>query len=340
MVSIVIDSNILKSGNKDYTTVHFLSKLEEITREIESNDFYLDIKILIPKIVIDELFMHQLSGYNEWINKIKGLKLSHNEIEIIDNYKDYLDIKYNEAINGFSKSNLKCEVIPYPNYIVLPQIINRAINKKAPFEGAERNSDKGFKDVILWESLLEYKRNHMMETIILYSSDKRICSNTLLQEFSSLFRDEIYLLNRTKDNENDSLYSKLSELFNKKYQRSFAEEIKVRLLKLITNDLVSLYFEGDILNEDDGKYICTSVCIDDKNITDIEDSITDGKIKFQVHTLISINARSEDNANTTLFTKTDCDLFIDYLFHNDIFYLKQIESTNGTIEFTDDGELL
>lgn len=340
MVSIIIDTNILKSGNKDFTTVHFLSKLEDITREIESNDFYQDIKILIPQIVIDELYMHQLSGYNEWISKIQGLKLSYNEIEIIDDYKTFLDVKFKEVINSFNTSNLICEVIPYPNHIILPQIINRAINKKAPFEGTDKNSDKGFKDVILWESLLEYKRNHPMETIILYSSDKRICDNSLLQEFTNLFRDNIHLLNRTKDNENTLLYNKLSDLFNKKYKRSFAEEIKIRLLELISGDLPSIYFEGEIINEHDGKYICTSTTIEDKNITNIEDSVTDGKIKFQVHTLISINAKSDENVNTTLYTKADCDFYVDYLLHDDIFYLKKIDSNIGTVDFIDDGVLL
>ena len=48
MISVVLDTNLLKSGSTDFTVVHFVNKLNDIIGEIESNDLYDKVQILIP----------------------------------------------------------------------------------------------------------------------------------------------------------------------------------------------------------------------------------------------------------------------------------------------------
>ncbi len=334
MVGIIIDTNILNSGSRDFTIAQFSTKLDDIIREIESNDNYQDIKILLPQIVIEELLTHQIYKYTEWIFKIQGLKLSNDNIKTFDDYDTHLRDLFDKTILNMQHSTLKCEVVPYPNNIVLPQIIKRALHKRAPFEGLEKNSDKGFKDVILWESLLEYKRLHSLDIIILYSNDKRICDNSLAIEYKELFKDDVYLLNRIKENDDSLLYSKLSELFNQPYNNSFSEQIKNRLLDVVSNDNISPLFEGDSLHEDNYIYKCDYIRIEDKSIVNIEDSIVDKKIKFKVNIQMQVNARNE---NSSIFTSANCNLHIEYSFPNDTFYLKESDSIFGYSEYIKEG---
>lgn len=59
------------------------------------------------------------------------------------------------------------------SYNSLQNIIKRSLERRAPFEGGKgQKSDKGFKDVILWESNI---KDNKLDTILLFSADKRIC---------------------------------------------------------------------------------------------------------------------------------------------------------------------
>ena len=61
--------------------------------------------------------------------------------------------------------------LPIPNNKCFTRIVERAFEKKAPFEGKEKNSDKGFKDVLIWESILELVEINPKSEIIFYSQD-------------------------------------------------------------------------------------------------------------------------------------------------------------------------
>ena len=58
----------------------------------------------------------------------------------------------------------------------------------------EKESDKGFKDALIWESLKEYKKKNVKDTIVLYSKDKRIV-DIFLQHLHNQFRLHLKLSN-------------------------------------------------------------------------------------------------------------------------------------------------
>ena len=64
-------------------------------------------------------------------------------------------------------------------------IIDRAFSKRPPFEGKDKKSDKGFKDALLWESILEFALNQPKSKIIYYSKDNAF-GEFLLREFSEV----------------------------------------------------------------------------------------------------------------------------------------------------------
>lgn len=77
-------------------------------------------------------------------------------------------VEYKEEI---TKGLNKVIEIPVASNNRFESIINRAFSKLPPFEGKEKRSDKGFKDALLWESVLEFALKHPKSKIIYYSKD-------------------------------------------------------------------------------------------------------------------------------------------------------------------------
>ena len=65
MIDVFIDTNILHSRNEQLDKALFVEKLKEIIGEIEINDIYTEIKILLPRMVLNELY--QSLRWKLWI---------------------------------------------------------------------------------------------------------------------------------------------------------------------------------------------------------------------------------------------------------------------------------
>lgn len=70
--------------------------------------------------------------------------------------------------------------------------------KSPHFEGIDKKSDKGFKDALIWESILEFKAKCSEYEVILYSRDG-LFNDVLAEEYNYLFRDDLILLNKEVD---------------------------------------------------------------------------------------------------------------------------------------------
>lgn len=339
MVGIVIDTNIINSGSNNFMIAQFSSKLDDIIRALESTDNYQDIKILLPQIVVQELYQHQLSNYQKRVDALKGLKIPGLDYTQENDYPAMLTRCFDETIANLTSRTLQTEIIDYPKDSVLPNIIERALLKQAPFEGEDKVSDKGFKDVILWESILEYKRQHHNDTLILFTSDTRLCCSSLENEYQTLFHDNIYLLQQTKNNDYSILYDKVSTLLESKTtnQRNFDEENKQRLLELLNTDNISYLFEDLPIETDEGTLICSRVDLKNKSIANITDLPDENKIKYIVNLELSVDAKSEDGE---CYWEDSAELTIDYYFENDTFYLQQMCGLDYYWEYKEKGLML
>lgn len=331
MISIVLDTNILFSNGTDFTKAQFYDKVDEVIGELESNDLYDEIQILIPQIVIDELFVQQMDKYNESINKIRNLKLPNVTIGYLDDYEKFLRNLFSEAIKLLSNGQVRFKIIDYPQDIALPYIISRAIRKGAPFEGKEKASDKGFKDVILWESLLLYKQQHATDTMILFSKDERICHESLCDEYRGRFRDDVHLIRRKNENDNKVLYDKISELTNKKITLTFSDQLNQQLLDLITNDSVGYLFE----NEKENRFID----IFNKSIKSIDDVIDENqRIRFVVEIEFEDLSRKNSEESYSLAPSKQLigEFNFEYSFEDNKFYLRSNDGPFGYCEYISD----
>lgn len=101
---------------------------------------------------------------------------------MFDDYPVYIAKKI-QAYKAEISSGLNTIIeLPLPSDSRFKGIVQRAFDKKPPFGGKEKNSDKGFKDVLLWESILEFTLLHSNANILFYTKDNGF-KETLIHEF-------------------------------------------------------------------------------------------------------------------------------------------------------------
>ncbi len=200
LIKIVVDTNICHSGeNKnDFSRFSFGMKINTLKMWISYLDLVDKVRIVFPEIVIKELKRQKIDLYKRKKEEILNYKKENvfPDIKIIFDVDEEFDYeKYLEdVINSEFEENVHIEnSMSCPLY--LDKIIQRAVDKKPPFEGVEKKSDKGFKDAVIWESLLEYKEKNKEYTLVVYTNDKRF-NDELLNEYREKFDDELLFFDK------------------------------------------------------------------------------------------------------------------------------------------------
>lgn len=138
----------------------------------------------ITESVFHEIIQQRINDYNDTKAELEKISRKLNiKVDIKDNIdfeselKDYLD--------GFC-----IQILPHPDNEIFPKIIQRALQKRLPFKpiGEGKNqkaSDKGFKDVLLWESILNYnlEKERIGKVFLLTANEKDFPERYLLEEW-------------------------------------------------------------------------------------------------------------------------------------------------------------
>lgn len=137
-------------------------------------------ELYIPDVVLDELVQKDISSINK-INKLIDDRRIFKDIiqiksineELVDIIRLYYSNLFNDRIIKFSSVNIN-------------KIYERSLLKKPPFSTAKGASDKGFKDSLIWLSILEDSYNDYNQVILL-TSDNGFLDNRkdLQKEFFS-----------------------------------------------------------------------------------------------------------------------------------------------------------
>ena len=340
MICVFLDTNILHSKSTDFTKARFAEKLEELIGEIEVNDLYAYVKLVIPQLVISELRKQQIDDCSDTVKDLRKTKVTSQVIELPQNYEETCDKVFNDTLDGLRNGTVKVDVAPYPPDEALQGIIRRAISKNPPFEAKEKESDKGFKDALIWESLLEYKKQHSKDVFVLYSKDKRITDSFLAKEFKELFGEEIHMVFRENQNSHKKLLDKLRELSDVEEERAtFSQQLKDRLISLI-QAMPSVYFaEPDKAYEVDGEQIRVDDC--SINSITITDEIEDHEDIITFYLTLNIAYDFRDVYGGFGNMDLDCKVIVNYSLSEDKFYYQGNEDPEGVFwEFDGLGEEL
>lgn len=205
---LIFDTNVLfQSYEKkaDFTSFSFNATYGNVVDMINRLDIYNQVTLAIPSVVWHEMEKQIIEKHDELLisYKLTITKKLFPEYSIVENP----GIDYPQYIKKQIK-NYECEISNGINKVIeLPvaskgrfeSIVNRAFNKLPPFEGKDKKSDKGFKDALLWESILEFASNHSNSRIIYYSKDNAF-GEFLLKEFTEFETNSVLSICK---NEND-----------------------------------------------------------------------------------------------------------------------------------------
>lgn len=198
-VKVVVDTNIIYSRKmeEEFCDIIWGPKLINLENWIATHVGEDIIKIVFPELVIQEVQKQYMDNYQNEKNKIlrymgknsfPDIKIRF-EVEEEFDFKKYIGQQIDQTIEKdiFAERGME---LP----LDASSLIERAINKRKPFCGENKKSDKGFKDAVLWESIVDYKKNNSYCTLILYTSDRGF-SEELVKEYEDLFGEKIFIAN-------------------------------------------------------------------------------------------------------------------------------------------------
>ena len=339
MICVFLDTNILHSKSTDFTKARFAEKLDELIGEIEVSDLYTYVKHIIPQLVISELRKQQIDDCSDTVKDLRKTKVTSQVIELPKNYEETCDKVFNDTLDILHAGNVKVDIAPYPPNEVLQGLIQRVISKLPPFEGKDKESDKGFKDALIWESLLDYKKKQLKDVFVLYSKDKRITDSFLAKEYKELFKEDIHMIFREDPNSHKKLLDKIRVLSDVEEElATFSQELRDRLVGLIKNISWVYLAEPDKSYElEDEEITVNDCCVTGVSITD---EVDDGDITTFYLTLnVSYDYRDIYGGCGTM--EADCNAIVNYSLSADKFYFQGTEGPDGILyEFDGLGEEL
>lgn len=174
--TVVPDSCCLFTPNNSQIVSHSFT---ELFRELKSK---CDVQLAIPRIVVDELLSQKLFQSEKFLEKaVSNLrqiaKLTNSELlelPTINELRQKLKQRFDDWIGA-----LYAVVVDVPKDIDWPALIDNAVWRRPPFSPrteAEQNSEKGFKDALILETLLAFQKDAQDREIVF------VCADALLSE--------------------------------------------------------------------------------------------------------------------------------------------------------------
>jgi len=169
---IIFDTNIVFCNEENQLDKIFNSSLKEIFDLLDQNKV-VDVTLFIPQLVLDERIAQRLSNIREQVEKmnlslknLKSLGKMNTKRDVFE--KDRFLKKLNRnALKAIKKHKIK--IIPTTR-VDQKILIQRALQRIAPFY-ARGKKDNGFKDTLIWLSLLEDVRKTQGCNYILFTND-------------------------------------------------------------------------------------------------------------------------------------------------------------------------
>lgn len=140
-------------------------------------------KYYITEGVFGEIIQQRKEEFRKTINELeKILKKLNIEMDLPS------EPDFEKELKNYLE-NYSIQILPHVKNEIFPRIINRAINKTLPFKqvgkDGEKGTDKGFKDVLIWETLLEfnYEEQRIGKVFLITANIKDFPISELLPEW-------------------------------------------------------------------------------------------------------------------------------------------------------------
>jgi len=159
-MKIVFDTNIFVRTNFDLESPHLQFIFETIDTGLE---------LIMLQIVLDETIQKYREKVEQKAGALNKLIDDLERLGSLSKMQKFKKAKQDKMILSFAsqlKKKFADKIQPYPE-TSNAKIVERLLKKKPPFHG-----DKGYKDTVIWESLLEMHRTTPAEVIYFITNDK------------------------------------------------------------------------------------------------------------------------------------------------------------------------
>ena len=219
---IIFDTNKLRAtkdgavsyGNFNFSSDFFMMKSKIIEKGLKDH-----IVIAIPEIALKELIQQKVESFNEDNSSLKQI------LNRLSQIPDLVLPSFNFTISEAEiKSRLEkdlsktlekndCTIIKLPEdklHIIMKRITKRAIERIQPFYKNRGSKDSGFKDNLIWETILNFKEISNYDKIYFLTEDYDFYGKECKNEFENEFGKTIEI-----NSSINYLESEINEIYNK-----------------------------------------------------------------------------------------------------------------------------
>jgi hypothetical protein len=177
---IIFDTNVLRATEQNeitYGAFEFGLSYTRIKSFVDENGLTDFVELAVPRFVVDELNKQKTNTYLSDIKKLSKIYSRLSDLPNVDQESmklpnlsfDYEDHIENLASTYFAEKKIKIIELPSDDKLkdFFYRILDRALNSRAPFISSNDYSDAGFKDALIWESILSYNDIKDFKKIIL-----------------------------------------------------------------------------------------------------------------------------------------------------------------------------
>lgn len=292
---IVFDTNSMRdtdSGSVIYKNFSFGGTFRYIDEFISKNKLADFVKLSTSQIAIEELKDQKRQSYESDIGKLKELAKRLEGLPHIPDGKlsialDSFDCESHirtEAENFLTgKDILLLDIKDEKAPTILKSMLNRVLRKeKSPFSDSGKFKDAGFKDNIVWESLLHYEKLTEYDKVIFITADNDFKPNCI-DEFKLKWNKHIKFLKTPSEIEAElkSDYGNYIE-FSQFYEHTETEYYKGYLDDILIAISIIQLPEGDFPVENTH---IIKLCSKVERIPDPEGDFE----SIQIHTSVEID---------------------------------------------------
>lgn len=333
---LIFDTNVLFQAYEkkaDFTSFSFNSTYENIIDMINQLDIYSQVILVIPSVVWRELEKQIIEKHDELLLTYRSTITNKvfPEYSIKENpqmdYPEYIKTKIKEYKDDIQQGMSEVIEIQNASNSRFRSIIDRAFGKRPPFEGKDKKSDKGFKDALLWESILEFALNQPKSEIIYYSKDNAF-GEFLIQEFSEVVDKSSLFICKNENEVKLRLEAWAQEIDKYSYQpiESFDENKEI-IDWLNSEDFFRQITEGNFDFIERGRLI-NSVSVYLININAIECSSSNEEIlNYYIELTLKLIYKFKDGAETA--EEIDVGLDVNKVWDESIYMLENAYRVDG-----------
>lgn len=338
---VIFDTNVLYHSydkKADFSTFSFNGTYENVVGFINQLDIYERVAIVIPTVVWEEMEHQIVDAHQSKIREFRDRANKHHFPEIF--LEDRGDINYSsfihQVINAY-RNNLSSSIntvieLPIASEARYQSIIQRAFEKLPPFEGKDKKSDKGFKDALLWESILEFAAQHNTARFLYYSQDNAF-GDALEAEFCKSFPSANLTICSTENMVREQLesWAKQIDIYSYTPLESYVEH-KDLVEWLRSGDFLVQIIDRDYGLVENSRLINDSeihlITFDNIQITNQTDDVTD----YSIDTVLEIEYTLKDGSN--IKERLNVILSVSHML-NEVFTIEDVYRSDET-ETNDD----